>query len=68
MNPADGDKSAELITEVSNWEHPSWARDMRHVVANRDKALFVIDTLKDGDKPRQMFFANGNWISPTWVK
>ena len=68
MNPADGDKSAELVTEVSNWEHPSWARDMRHVVANRDKALFVIDTQKDGDKPRQMFFANGNWISPTWVK
>ena len=68
MNPADGDSSAELITEVSNWEHPSWSRDMRHIVANRDKAIFVIDSLKDGDKPRQMFYANGNWMSPSWIK
>ena len=68
MNPAEGDATAELVTEVSNWEHPSWSRDMRHLTANRDKALFVIDTLKDGDKPRQMFFANGNWISPSWMK
>lgn len=68
MNPADGDASAQLVTEAANWEHPSWARDMRHVVANRDKALFVIDTVDGGDKPRQMFFANGNWISPSWVK
>lgn len=68
MNPAEGDVSAELVTTAANWEHPSWARDMRHVVANRDKALFVIDTLKDGDKPRQMFFANGNWVSPSWIK
>ena len=68
MNPAEGDATAELVTEPASWEHPSWSRDMRHVVANRDKALFVIDTLKDGDKPRQMFFANGNWISPSWMK
>ena len=68
MNPAEGDATAELVTEPANWEHPSWARDMRHVVANRDRALFVVDTLKDGDKPRQMFTANGNWISPSWVK
>ena len=68
MNPAEGDATAELVTEPANWEHPSWSRDMRHLTANRDKALFVIDTLKDGDKPRQMFHANGNWISPTWVK
>ncbi len=68
MSPATGDDSAELITEQANWEHPSWSRDMRHLVANRDRALFVIDTLKDGDKPRQMFFADGNWISPAWRK
>jgi hypothetical protein len=41
---------------------------MRHVVANRDRALFVIDTLEGGDKPRQVFHANGNWISPTWSR
>ena len=68
MNPAEGDATAEIISDVSNWEHPSWARDMRHVAANRDKALFILDTLKDGDKPRQIFHANGNWISPSWVK
>ena len=68
MSPAMGDASAELVTDAANWEHPSWARDMRHVVANRDGALFVIDTVKDGDKPRQLFHANGNWISPSWVK
>ena len=68
MSPAEGDASAELVTEPANWEHPSWARDSRHLVANRDRALFLIDTLKDGDKPRQVFHANGNWISPTWQK
>ena len=68
MNPAEGDASAELVTDVSNWEHPSWSRDMRHVVANRDRALFVVDTIKDGDKPKQLFYANGNWVSPSWVK
>ena len=68
MNPAEGDKSARLVTEASNWEHPSWTRDSRHVIANRDKALFVIDTLEDGDKPRQMFSANGNWNSASIIK
>lgn len=68
MDPAEGDATAELVTEPANWEHPSWSRDMRHLAANRDRALFVIDTLKDGDKPRQVFHANGNWISPCWMK
>jgi len=68
MNPAEGDATAKLVTEPGNWEHPSWSRDMRHLTANRDRALFVIDTLEDGDKPRQMFFANGNWISPVWQR
>ena len=68
MNPAEGDATSELVTKPANWEHPSWSRDMRHVTANRDKALFIIDTLKDGDEPRQIFSANGNWVSPTWVK
>ena len=68
MSPAEGDASATLVTEAANWEHPSWARDARHVVANRDGALFVIDTLEGGDKPKQVFRANGNWISPTWSR
>ena len=68
MSPAEGDVSAELVTPEGNWEHPSWSRDMRHLVASRDKALFIIDTLKDGDKPRQLFGANGNFISPVWQR
>jgi hypothetical protein len=41
------------------------------VVAGRDKALFVVDTVdkeKGGDEPRQMFKANGNWITPTLMR
>ncbi len=68
MSAESGDKSARLVTEAANWEHPSWSRDGRHLAASRDKALFVIDTLEDGDKPKQMFFANGNWIAPCWAK
>jgi len=68
MQPATGDSDAQLVTDAANWEHPSWSRDMRHLVANRNGALFVIDTLEDGDKPRQIPIANGNWISPTWSK
>ena len=69
MSPAEGDSSAQLVTEPANWEHPSWSRDRRHVVANRDRALFVIDTEKEGgDAPRQIFRADGNWISPCWIR
>lgn len=68
MDPAEGEASVRLVTDPGNWEHPSWSRDMRHVVASRDKAIFVVDTETDGDKPRQMFHANGNWIDPTWSK
>lgn len=68
MDPGAGEASARLVTEAANWEHPSWTRDARHIVANRDGALFVIDTLEGGDKPRQMFSAKGNWISPCLVK
>jgi len=68
MNPADGDATAEVLDVAGSWEHPSWARDMRHVTANSGGNLYVVDTLPDGDKPRQIFSANGNWISPSWVK
>ena len=68
MNPAEGDATARLVTEPANWEHPSWSRDSRHLVANRDRAIFVIDTLEDGDKPRQMFSAAGNFMSPCWAR
>ena len=68
MNSAEGDASATLVTEQAKWEHPSWARDARHLTANRDGAIFLVDTLEGGDKPVQMFTAKGNWVSPYWVK
>ena len=68
MNSADGDASAQAVTETGGWKHPSWARDGRHVVAGSGKSLFLVDTLKDGDKPRAVFTANGDWISPSWAK
>ena len=71
MDPKVGDSSAKLVTSPGSWEHPAWARDGRHVVAGRDKALFVVDTVdkeNGGDEPRQMFKANGNWITPTLMR
>ena len=68
MEPAEGESAARLVTGPGTWEHPSWSRDMRHVVAGRDKAIFIVDTLEGGDEPRQMFSANGNWITPSWSK
>ena len=71
MDPMAGDASAKLVTSPGSWEHPAWARDGRHVVAGRDKALFVVDTVdkeNGGDEPRQMFKANGNWITPTLMR
>lgn len=67
-----GDAQAELVTEGANWQHPSWSCDGRHVVADRDKALFVIDTQADPngkyEKPLQVFSAAGNWNSASWLK
>ena len=68
MNPAEGDASMQAVTKDGGWQHPSWARDGRHVVAGSGKSLFLVDTLKDGDKPRAVFNANGDWISPSWMR
>lgn len=66
MTSADGDKSARLVTEPGSWEHPSWARDGRHIVAERDGALFLIDTAEEGDKPVKLFTVQGRCITPSW--
>lgn len=68
MDASRGDVSAELVTEVANWAHPSWSRDGRHITACRDKALFIVDSQEGGDKPIQMFHAKGNWVSPCWAR
>ncbi|MBE6382689.1 MAG: hypothetical protein E7049_06730 [Lentisphaerae bacterium] len=66
LDPAKGEASARLVTKPGAWEHPSWSRDGRHLVASRDNALFVVDTLEDGDDPRAVFLNSGRWITPTW--
>lgn len=71
MDPEAGDPDAALVTAPGSWEHPSWSRDRRHLVAGRDKALFIVDSFdkaKGGDEPRQVFKANGNWITPSWAR
>ena len=68
IDPADGEGSARLVTKPGSWEHPSWARDGRHVVAGRDKALFIVDTFDEGDDPRPMFVSKGNWCNASWSR
>ena len=71
MDPKKGDAGATLVTTPGSWEHPVWARDRRHVVAGRDKALFVVDTVDredGGEAPLQVFKTPGNWITPTWIR
>ena len=68
LNPREGDKSATLVTQPGSWEHPSWSRDGRHLVASRDNTLFIVDTLEDGDEPRQVFLNPGKWITPSWQR
>lgn len=68
IDPSAGESSVRLVTPPGSWEHPSWSKDARHVVASRDKALFIVDTFKDGDAPARLFMNNGNWITPSWRK
>ena len=71
MDPKVGEGSAKLVTSPGSWEHPVWSRDGRHLVAGRDKALFIVDSVEaseGGDEPRQMFRAAGNWITPSWIR
>lgn len=71
LDPKVGDKTAQLVCEPGNWEHPSWSRNGRHVIAGRDKALFIVDTTSKeggGDAPRRLFDSDGIWITPSWRK
>lgn len=63
-----GESSARDVTGPGTWQDPSWAPDGRHLVASRDKALFIVDTMEDGDKPVQMFYNKGNWMNPAFSK
>ncbi len=68
MDPMKGDSSARLVSDGGSWEHPSWAADGRHLIASRDKALFIIDTDPEGDKPARLFYNQGNWMNPAWAR
>lgn len=68
MDPAKGDSSTRIVSNGGSWEHPSWAADGRHVVASRDKALFIVDTAPEGDSPQQIFRNQGNWMNPAWAR
>lgn len=68
MDPARGEGSAQVVTKPGSWEHPSWAADGRHVVAERDGALFIVDTDPDGDPPVQLFRNKGFWMNPAWSR
>lgn len=68
MNPAEGDKSARLVAGPGRWEHPSWAPDRRHVVAECDGVLYLIDTDEGADKPIKLFTIPGKCITPTWKR
>lgn len=68
MSAADGDKSARLVTKPGSWEHPTWAADGRHIVAERDGALFIIDTLEGGDEPKQLFSLGDKCITPSFQR
>jgi TolB protein len=67
-DPAKGEASAQAVSAPGSWENPSWAANGRHIVASRDKALFIIDTDPEGDKPVCIFYNKGNWMNPSWSR
>ena len=68
LNPAEGEAMATTVTPAGTWENPSWAKDGRHLVVARDRALFIVDTAENGDKPVQIFYNKGNWMDPVWSR
>ena len=65
---AAGEAAAREVTSPGSWENPSWAVDRRHLVASRDKALFLVDTDTDADKPIQILYNKGNWMNPAFSR
>lgn len=63
-----GEAAARQVTSPGTWEHPSWAADSRHIVASRDKALFIVDSDPEGDAPTQIFRNQGNWMNPAFSR
>lgn len=68
VDPAKGESSARVVTKPGTWEHPSWAADGRHLVAERDGAIFIVDTDPEADPPVQLFRNPGHWMNPAWSR
>ncbi len=68
MSPADGDRSARIVTAPGAWEHPTWAADRRHVIAECDGVLYLIDTLEGGDGPVKLFTLKGKCMTPSFCR
>jgi len=64
IDPRIGEGSCELITSASDYEHPSWAVDGRHIVCSSRSTLYILDTL--GDPAVRLINIAGNWMSPDW--
>ena len=63
--PNGAESTARAVTNPGAWQDPTWAADSRHIVAARDKAIFLVDSDPEGDvAPVQMFFNSGNWMNP----
>lgn len=63
--PNGAESTARAVTKPGTWQDPTWAADSRHIVAARDKAIFLVDSDPDGDlSPVQMFHNAGNWMNP----
>lgn len=63
--PNGGESTARAVTKPGSWQDPSWAADSRHIVASRDRAIFLVDSDPDGDiTPVQIFHNKGNWMNP----
>ena len=68
MDPLKGESSARVVTKPGTWEHPSWSADGRHLVAERDGAIWIVDTDPEGDAPVQLFRNAGHWMNPAWSR
>jgi TolB protein len=64
VDPRVGEGSCELVSPAGDYEHPSWARDSRHIVCSSRSTLYILDTL--GDPAVRLITVAGNWISPDW--
>ena len=71
-DPAKGEASARVVTAPGAWEHPSWAADGRHVVAESNGAIYIVDTdpevVEAKERPIQLFRNAGHWMNPSWCR